>query len=393
MKRVLLAWELGGGTGYTGWLLDIARQLQARDCQVTLVLREPVTSIHQYASLDAPVLAAPLAPANPPKALRGRGFHPCGFADLMLANGFGETHVLHALVRAWRGVIDLAKPDLIVGAYSPVLGMAAFGRVPLALIGYGYTLPPAERASFPLFRKDRKPYADQDELLARVCRVQEALGAPIPKCLTDIYRGAGRFVLSFPEIDPYQEQRRESVVGALEDLGPIPAFPSAPRFYAYLVGGQPFLPKLVEGLVQSGLPGAIFVRDRTFAPPSGLAEAGIEWLKQPPPLSQAIAKASLVVHHGGANTLHAALGAARPQVLVPRNLDQAILARQARDFRIALRLDKSTAGRSVGETLRSLAADPTLLRNLNAYARLLRARGQHNALPRVVERCLDLLAR
>ena len=123
MKRVLLAWELGGGTGYTGWLLDIARGLQARGHAVTLALREPVACIHQYASLDAPVLAAPVAPGRMPKETRGKGFFPCGFADLMMANGYGETHVLHALVRAWRGLIDLAKPDLIIGARD-------FGHMP-----------------------------------------------------------------------------------------------------------------------------------------------------------------------------------------------------------------------------------------------------------------------
>ena len=391
MKRVLLAWELGGGTGYTGWLLAIARALQAEGFAVTLALREPVTSIHQYASLDAPMLAAPVAPPRKLKAITGRGFHPSGFADLMLANGFGETHVLHALVRAWRGLIDLARPDLIVGAYSPVLGLAAYGRVPLALIGYGYTLPPADKPQFPLFRDDRKPYADQHQLLERVRRVQGALKSPLPEKLTDIYRGDARFILSFPEIDPYQAQRREAVVGALEDLGPVPRLPAAARFYAYLVGDQPFLPSLIEGLASCGLPGSIYLRDSEMKLPEGLDAAGIDLLKHPPPLDEAIAGASLVIHHGGANTLHAALGAARPQILVPRNLDQTILARQAVDFRIASRLDKSSAGEAVRDTLWQLLSDRALLKNLDAYARLIRARGQHNALPAVVARCLSLL--
>ena len=390
-KKVLLCWELGGGTGYTGWLVEIARGLQARGCKTTLALRELVSGVHLTAGLDAPVLPAPVAPSGLPKESGGRGFHPCGFADLMLANGFGQTHMLNALVRAWRGIIDQVRPDLIVGAYCPVLGVAAYGRVPLALIGYGYTMPPADQATFPLFRSDRQPYADQGELLARVRRVQKSLGAPLPERLTDIYRGEARFILSFPEIDPYRTTRNEAVVGYLEDLGDITPLPTPPRFYAYLVGGNPFVRKLVEGLTHCGLPGAIYLRDPNMAPPTNLEQRGIAWLTRPPPLDEAIAGASVVVHHGGANTLHTALGAARPQVLVPRNLDQSVMAREAETFRIAVRLDRDADPETIGERLRRVATEPRVLRNLDAYARLIRARRQHNALPRVIETCLTLV--
>ncbi len=388
-KKVLLGWELGGGTGYAAWLVDIARGLQAEGCETVLALRELVPCIHLTAKLDAPVLPAPVAPGYKP--IRGRGFYPCGFADLMLANGFGQTHELNALVRGWRGLIDEIKPDLIVGAYAPVLGMAAYGRVPLALIGYGYTLPPADQETFPLFRAEGRPYADQAALLARVQRVQESLGAPLPERLTDIQRGEARFVLSFPEIDPYKDSRREPVVGALEDLGEIPPMPWSPRFYAYLVGAKPFVRNVVEGLIRCGLPGAIYLRDPNMPQPANLERLGIEWLTRPPPLAEAMAGASVVIHHGGANTLHAALGAARPQILVPRNRDQAVMADEAEAFRIAVRLANNAAPEAVAETVRRVATEPQLLRNLNAYARLVRARGQHDALPRVIARCRALL--
>lgn len=392
MKKVLLCWELGGGTGYAAWLVDIARGLQERGCEVVLALRELVPCIHLTAGLEASVLAAPVASGTLPREARGKGFHPCGFADLMQANGFGAPHELNALVRGWRGIIDQVKPDLIVGAYSPVLGLAAYGRIPLALIGYGYTLPPADQPTFPLFRSDRRPYADQAVLLAQVRRVQEALGAPVPTELTEVHRGDARFILSFPEIDPYKATRNEPVVGALENLGEITARPWSPRFYAYLVGSKPFVHTVVMGLTKSGLPGSIYLRDPNMAPPGNLESLGIEWLTRPPPLSEAIERASVVIHHGGANTLHSALGAARPQVLVPRNLDQSVMAQEAEDFRIAVRLANDATPESIGETVRQVATEPQLVRNLDAYARLVRARGQHDALPRVIERCMALFA-
>lgn len=391
MKRVLLAWELGGGIGYTGWLIAIAKGLQAQGCETVLALRELEPCIHQFAFIDCPVVAAPVAPGFRPPRVRREGFHPCGFADLMMANGFGQTHELHALVRAWRGLIDLVRPDLIVGAYSPVLGVAAYGRVPLAIIGYGYTTPPADQATFPLFRHNRKPYADQDELLARVRRVQGAVGAPEPQQLTDIYKGDGRFILSFDELDPYLGVRNEKLVGPLEPLGEIPPLPFAPRFYAYLLGDQPFVPKVVEALAQSGLPGAIYLRNGKMAPPPGLAENGVEWLTRPPPLSEATASATIMVHHGGANSVHAALAAGRQQILLPRNLDQVIMAERASALGLARKLERIEAASKVGESLRALAVDGEGLQRAGDFARLVRERGQHDALPAIVEACLKLL--
>lgn len=391
MKRVLLAWELGGGIGYTGWLIAIARELQARGCETVLALRELEPCIHQFAFIDCPVVAAPVAPGFRPSRVRREGFHPCGFADLMLANGFGQTHELHALVRAWRGLIDLVKPDLIVGAYSPVLGVAAYGRVPLAIVGYGYTAPPADRPAFPLFRRNRTPYADQETLLARVRRVQDAVGGPLPDRLTDIYRGAGRFILSFDELDPYRDTRHEPLMGPLEPLGGIPPLPPAPRFYAYLLGDQPFVPKVVEALAQSGLPGAIYLRNGKMAPPPGLAENGVDWLTRPPPLSEATAGATVMVHHGGANSVHAALAAGRQQILLPRNLDQTIIADRAKALGLADTLGRRDAAAKVGDCLRGLAVDRDALRLADDFAHLVRRRGQHHALPRIVESCMALL--
>ena len=391
MKRVLLAWELGGGIGYTGWLIQIARRLQEEGCEVVLALRELEPCVHQFAFIDCPVLAAPVAPGFRPLRFKREGFHPCGFADLMLANGFAQTHELHALARAWRGMIDTVKPDLIVGAFSPVLGVAAYGRVPLAIIGYGYTTPPADRPTFPLFRHNRRPYADQDKLLARVCRVQGALGGPQPKQLTDIYRGEARFILSFDEIDPYKDQRNEPLVGSMEPLGAIDPLPVAPRFYAYLLGDQPFVPKVVEALAQCGLPGAIYLRNSKMAAPAGLEANGVQWLTRPPPLSEAVRSATVMVHHGGANSVHAVLAAGRQQILLPRNLDQTIIADQASALGLAGKLDRSRAAAKVAENLISLAVDVEALQRVHDFARLVRGRGQHDALPRIVESCLKLL--
>ena len=80
MKCVLLCWELGGGIGYTAWLIEIARALQARGCSCMLALRELVPCVHQFAFLEAPVVAAPVAPGLRTERIRREGFNPVSFA-------------------------------------------------------------------------------------------------------------------------------------------------------------------------------------------------------------------------------------------------------------------------------------------------------------------------
>ncbi len=176
-------------------------------------------------------------------------------------------------------------------------------------------------------------------------------------------------------------------------MDPIEAaapLPETARFYAYLAGDKPAIGTTIEGLVQSGLPGRLFVRESNAQLP-GLPDR-IERLPRIPDLADAIQQASLVVNHGSLDTAQAALGMGRPQLMIPLMLDQTMVAARAQRAGIGLSVGSAalTAERVAG-AMRYLAEDDQAPTRIADVAHRIRDRGQHAALPQLVERCCSLM--
>jgi len=388
--RVLLAWELGDGVGYADWLLTIARALARRGCAPVIALSNIETTARLFAEDGFPVLQAPVTKGRLRPDFGDKTFTPTSFADLMATNGFGTVEHLHIMVRPWQDLLDLVRPDVVVGTYCPVLGLACYGGPPLVPIGHGYTVPPADEPYFPIFNTRRPPYADQDVLLANVRQVQKARGRPLPEHITDVYRGAARFVFTFQEIDAYGALRRAANAGPLEPLGAIPPPAPGPRVYAYLTGKARNTKQILDGLLACGLPGDVFMRDTKLNLVEEFAARDIRWLDKAPPLSEAVAQASVVVHHGGASTTHHALASGRLQVLLPRVTDQTFAAKMVLKTGLGAMARKTAKAAQIAGAIHRLGTDRAWSEKVVAYAETVRARGQHGCLDRLVETCLAL---
>ena len=169
MKTILLGWDLGHGFNYVVQLRQIADALAAAGHRPVLALRSLESVGRLLADRSYPVLQAPwLIGRLSPQA---QGWWPTSFADLMAVNGFGSEDHLLSMQRGWRDLIDLVRPDLVVGRYAPVLMSAAYGRIPSVLFGSPYAIPPADGATFPEFRRDVPAYADQGRMLETARRV------------------------------------------------------------------------------------------------------------------------------------------------------------------------------------------------------------------------------
>ena len=77
---------------------------------------------------------------------------------------------------SWKTVFDIYKPDLIVCGHSPNCCLAAFGRIPVVMLGDGFTLPPAHEPVFPV-ASGAAPIVDPSRLLENM-RVVYSLSAP-----------------------------------------------------------------------------------------------------------------------------------------------------------------------------------------------------------------------
>jgi rhamnosyltransferase subunit B len=378
MARILLGWELGNGIGYARRLAAIADRLAAHGHEPVLALRDRTALVAPaHPVLQGPIVTGRLRPGT-------KGFNPAGFADLIACNGFGfADHLLHIL-RDWQKVIEEARPDLVMAEYAPSLVLAAWRRIPMVLIGSPYLMPPAEGARFPE-REGVRQYADQDEVLAVMREAQAARGAPLPERVTQPFAEAVRVPYGLPELDPWSRHRREALHG-LWEMPALAPMPAEPRLFAYLSPEAPSFATAVEALARAAIPGAAFIRGCPAELAARLAAGGVRALEEPPSLAKAIAEASFVLHHGGIDTAQTALALGRPQMLLPRYLDQRMTADALSALGIGLLPSRGGTGpQRVASELRGLAADAIMAQRAELRATLIRRRGIGDALAASVE--------
>jgi len=326
-RRVLLAWEMGEGLGHAARLLHLATRLRDIGWQPVVAARDVAALSDRYAAAGVAVVPAP---PHRSQYTGAAPFRAATFADVMGVCGYADRGALAASVAAWDAVLDAQRPDLAIADYSPLLSLAAFGRLPLVAIGDGFVTPPGlADGAFPAMGDPAPPVWPAGDLLANARAVQAARGRALPDTLPEIMCGAGQIVSVPPEIDIYADLRRAPAAGGWETPpGPLPPAPS-PRLFAYLHGGHAAAQRLLLAAAAARVPMEAFLRE----PPAGLVAAleaaGIRVHRAPPPLRAALAACTVLIHHGGIGSMAEAAHAGRAQLLLPRQLEQTLNVRRA----------------------------------------------------------------
>ncbi len=389
-RPVLLAWELGGGMGHVQRLLCVARELARHGHAPVLALKNVVESWPLLRDTPFPVLQAPFW--HPRPWTGARPFVAASYADILAIRGYTAVEDLLPMVQAWQALLDQVWPRLIVGDSIPMLCLAAYGTIPVVLLGDNFGLPPTEGASFPALVPGAEPVAPPEQLLAVIGEVQRRRGRPAPETLTGLLKAAARFPAGVPELDPYQSTRREPCVGPLHELvGPL-APPAQPRFFAYLAADVPVTERVLTALARSECPGSAYLRGASLGMRERFRKQGFDILETPAPIADVLPHASVVVHHASSSLAHDALFAGRPQLVFPGHLENILNAQLLGRLGVGTYLLGQFSEEQVRQALHALLTERHYMERAQALAQSLRGRGPWRALPRIVERCLALLA-
>lgn len=321
-KTILFAWEIGEGLGHLPALKAIALAAKAEGAKPVFALRDAVLTRAALGEVGASILPAPFWPTpTPPPAASGT------YADILVANGFSSATNVRALVGAWEQIIDLVKPDLVVCEHAPSAALSAFGRIPVAFVGNGFVVPPADGAEFPPYERGRGEPQRQRPVLTVVQEALSGLGRVQPKTICEPFRGAFRGIYTFPALDTYRHVRRETVLGPIESLPPQLPFPAQRKLFAYSAADYALVSELTQALMDFGPEASAYFRGSLGARAAVIESRGARIFDSAPMLADVLAGASVVFSHGGTGFTYAAFAAGRPHIVCPRHFEAQATAR------------------------------------------------------------------
>jgi UDP:flavonoid glycosyltransferase YjiC (YdhE family) len=315
---VLFSWELGRGAGHLANIRRMAARLKARGFRITAAVPEPAAA-RMLADVCDEVIRAPAWPdrGNGPAAQSS-----ATFGDILSARGMADRDTVHALLVAWQEIFSQVEPDLLVADLAPASALAARARIPVLLVGNGYTLPSADLAAFPPFDAVAVPQWDERRTLDAVNGALQSVGQSALDYLPQIFAADARSIQTFALLDPYDLMRNEPLDGPLFDEMPQPRSPDANGIFVYLSGGYDIPQDLLAALRPFG------ERVRMYAPNlpdparQDLTAAGVAIDSSPVPLADALSSSRLVIHTGGGGVAAEALAAGAPQLILSSHIEQ-----------------------------------------------------------------------
>ncbi|MCW5575765.1 MAG: hypothetical protein KIT13_06675, partial [Burkholderiales bacterium] len=238
--NVLLAWELGGGTGHLASLRAIAEGLLSRGHRVTLAARDIGSAAMIFGGLERQVriVQSPVCSRN----YGGLADPPLNFAEILMRFGYLDASMLKALLQGWRSLFELTGADRLVADHAPTALLAARGgAMACSTFGNPFAVPPPV-APTPNMRDwlevPAQRLQDSDERVVAAINAALAPAVPPIASLHRLFDGADCLFVGVPELDPYGPRAAGSYLGLhMVRSGSEPAvWPEGegPRVFAYL---------------------------------------------------------------------------------------------------------------------------------------------------------------
>lgn len=245
-------------------------------------------------------------------------------AEILAKTGFSSPELVRPLVAGWDAILARYQPDIVISDCAPSLNTVARGRVPLIVIGNGWTLPPDQDRPLALTRAEGSDDAIRDAgeaVLIAMCAASSVL--PKVAKFTDLLRGDHNFVCSLDEVDPYRGIRDELLCWPFEISAPT--FPiKEPRS-----GGLIYLPnrhaarELVEReAARLDMQFEAFFNGAPIYPSPNVAVH-----LRPIDFGSAIPRKRLAIHHGGLGTAIWCMANRVPQIIFPDDLEKMLIAK------------------------------------------------------------------
>lgn len=347
---MLIGWELGAGRGHAERLVPVIAAYRAKGWNVIAALRDArlgaeVLRPHQPAVgeghltiIRAPIFSHTQIERGPVHSL----------PEILAKTGFDKSDLVLPLIAGWEAILRRYRPDLVISDCAPSLNIATRGRVPLIVIGNGWTIPPdidPPPAFVALSEGNRSVHDAANAVLSAMSAVVS--DSAVVSCFADLLRGDLNIVCSLDETDPYRSRRTEPLHWPFEIAAPTTA-PVDGRS-----GGLIYLPKnhparvgVVRQAAHLNLPFEAFFNDvEQVASPNMIVHG------KPIDFESIIPQKRVVIHHGGLGTAVWCMANQVPQVILPVDLEKFLIARGVVEGGFGLALSPGAAEKDLSAVI------------------------------------------
>ncbi|NQV59871.1 MAG: hypothetical protein HQ502_09400 [Alphaproteobacteria bacterium] len=399
MSRVVCAWELGAGTGHLHFLGAIGQALRARGHDVTYVLKDLVTASRFSAFSDAQLLQAPLhnRVSHLPPAIN--------YAETLNRVGYLDVDALTGLIGAWRGLLRLVGPDLVLADHSPTALIAArLENLPAATVGSGFSSPPRV-SPMPSMQPWRDIPADvllksEDAVLGRLNQALDRHGGARLQGLSDIFDQDGTFFCILPEFDHYDRpvaegQAAHEYFGPLDlpsDGGDIP-WPSVAgdRVFVYYRTSFPHFGSLMQQLAALGLPTLVVADDASPAAIAQFSTDSLHIMTGQVDLDAVAQTCRVAVGAAGLGSITRLTLGGCPLVMLPVTVEQSQLAYRVARAGLGIMSIPDKETNDFGALVRRVLERPEFAERARAVAQRHRGLDSARQISAIADRCESLL--
>ena len=213
--HVLLCWEFGAGNGHARRLQLIGKRLEALGFTTAYGLRRPEVGA-AIGIAAATIRPAPNWPLRPIDANPTQHMTSATYGDYLAQMMLGPHDDLDERLLQWHELIEAERPDVIIADYAPSVSLLSFGRIPVAAIGDGYTLPPAALSVFPRLLENVPLEYEENDVVRRINRAVRKYN-PLPiSHYPEINRADQHHLLTLPCLDPSREHRSGGWLGTVD---------------------------------------------------------------------------------------------------------------------------------------------------------------------------------
>ncbi len=399
MSHVVFAWEMGFGLGHISPLAALGREFEQRGHAVSFILRDlsrigSLLDPARVACHQAPIWLGRTAPGAP---LSGT------YADILLTHGYADPQLVRGRVWAWRRLLTALDADLIVFDHAPSALIASEG-LGMARVLYGSTfcVPPQTDPLPPMLWWERggaEKFREQEQLaLATLNTLRREMGNPELANVARLFDTEANFLVGSEALDHYPQRS-----GATYYRPASAARPGTPaldwphrgkgRLFVYLSPDYAPIDALLDALAKS--PYAVLVYAPGLSPQQRMTVASdhLVMLERPADLAEIGKQCDAAITYGGSGATLALLAAGCPLILLPRQVEQLMLAKRAEQLGVAAVVSAPEMYRNYPKLLRNVLSDPHYRQAAADFAATQAHCSADHSAALIADRCEELIAR